>query len=113
VAKRRSKKTKKTRKTAKSSSSPARKRVGAKKAKTSRKRVSQAPAKNALDLKKLRRDLERAVAALGSRSTRDPEQQRVLAAAQERMTRWIAEADDFCTPEMQEVCGPTMEIEFP
>jgi hypothetical protein len=109
VAKSRSKK---TRKAAKSTARTARKRVGARKAKakTSRVRALKPAGKDVLDLKKLRRDLERAVTVLGRKTTRDPQGQQALDAAQERMTRWIAEADQFCTEEMQEVCGPTMAI---
>ena len=103
---------KKTRKTARTPSRTASKRGGARKAKTSKARRPTPPKKDVLNLKKLQRDLERAVTALGKKSTRDPEAAQVLDSAQERLTRWAAEAADFCTEEMQEVCGPTMEIDL-
>lgn len=112
MAKSRSKKSRgaKTRKAAASSSRARAKRGGAKKAKTSKARRTTRAKKDVLNLKALRRDLERAVAALGRKTSRDPDGQRALDTAQESLTRWIAEADEFCTPEMQEICGPTMEI---
>lgn len=111
MAKRRSKK---TRKTARPTTRATAKRGGARKTRKPRPRLAKStPApKNGLDLKKLRNDLERAVAALGRKATRDPMEREAIDGAQERMTRWIAEADQFCTEEMQAVCGPTMEIEF-
>ena len=107
MAKSRSKKTRKpARSTARSSAKRKGTKKTAKRARTSRVRVA-TPARAVLDVKKFRADLERAVAVLGKRGTRDADGQLVPHPEQERLTRWIAEADEFCG---RGGCGPTMEI---
>lgn len=109
MAKSRSRKTRKT-----ASTSRPRRKGGAKRktAKTSRPRTAVPTRRKGLNITELRRDFERAVRALEQRSTRSPEERQVLNSAQERLTLWMAQADEFCSKEMQEICGPTMEIEF-
>jgi hypothetical protein len=63
-----------------------------------------------LDLKQLRRDLDRAVAGLSRRVERAGEPSAKISEAQTLLTRWAAEIDDICDPDEQEICGPTMAI---
>ena len=98
----------KTRKTASSTSRTSKKRGGAKK-KTSRAGAARSVGKkDVLDLKKVRRDLERAVISMGRRSVREGQDPLIVDSTRERMTRWMSEIDEFCTEERQERCGPTM-----
>ena len=88
-----------------------RKAAGAKKRATARKRTARtkrAGGTRTLDLGKLRGQLKKAVDGLETRGDSAS-----VAEARVRLTRWMSDIDDFCTEEMQEICGPTMAIPLP
>ena len=88
-----------------------RKAAAARKRATTRKRsgrTKRAAAPRTLDLGKLKVQLQRAIDGLETR--RDSAS---VAEARNRLTRWMSDIDDFCTKEMQEICGPTMAIPLP
>jgi hypothetical protein len=74
---------------------------------------SRAPAarkrRNGTDLKKLRKDLERAVANLGQRTARG-ETDASLYAAQEVFSRWMRDIDDTVCVGAAGPCGSSMFI---
>jgi hypothetical protein len=86
-----------------------RKAAGAKKRRvTTRKRPSRrkkAAVARSLDLANLRGQLQRAIDGLETRR-----ESASVAEARVRLSRWMSDIDDFCTEEMQEICGPTMAI---
>ena len=62
-----------------------------------------------LSLKRLRSDLDLAVASL-SRQVENRGPSAKLSNAQSMFARWAAEIDDLCDPNEQAICGPTMDI---
>lgn len=64
--------------------------------------------KPGLDLKKLRKDLDLAVAGLSKRAAKEAAPPPVVMRAQELMARWSSEIDELCNAEEPELCGPTM-----
>lgn len=87
---------------------------GRKRGGTARKRSSSRTKKAArarsLDLGKLKADLDRALSGLERRGAARTYESPAIAEARARLTRWMADIDDICTEEMQEICGPTMAI---
>jgi hypothetical protein len=65
-----------------------------------------------LEFRKLRKQLEQAVAALGQKKAQSKDGGASIDDAQRRLERWMSDIDDFCSPEMQEFCGPTMDLEL-
>lgn len=63
-----------------------------------------------LSLKQLRADLDLAVASLSRRVVGPGQPAAKLSEAQTVLTRWASEIDDLCDPDMQELCGPTMDL---
>jgi hypothetical protein len=102
----------KSRKGGRKASSSARRpaRGGAKKRATKKTRAAK-PARR-LEFQELRTQLEQAVAALGRKKARAVDGGARLDDAQRRIERWMADIDDFCTEEMQDICGPTMALEL-
>lgn len=80
------------------------------KKKTRTSKVQGTPAPDVLDLKALRRDIERAVAVLASRGGGASDGSARLASTQSVMSSWVSDIDSICEPEMEEICGPTMLI---
>jgi hypothetical protein len=63
-----------------------------------------------LSLRRLRADLDLAVRSLSRRVESRGEPSAKLSEAQTVLTRWASEIDNLCDPDMQELCGPTMDI---
>jgi hypothetical protein len=91
-----------------------RKAKAAKRAKPARKAARKAPRKilkpRNLELKKLRTEFGSALDVLTARAGRTPEATAKLDDARRRISQWMTDIDDICTPELQEICGPSMAI---
>jgi hypothetical protein len=96
----------------KSSSRPkaARKSVKASKARKTKKAAR--PVRQ-IELKKLREQFAVVLAVLSSRRSAAPEVESKLDDARRRISQWMTDVDDICTPELQEICGPDMAFPMP
>jgi len=104
-------------------SSKSRKSKPARKARTSRatkvkapkakktKRASKAVKK--VELKKLRVQFAGVLAALASKGSGSPDVSAKLDDTRRRISQWMTDVDDICTPELQEICGPDMVFPIP
>ena len=107
---------------------PTRKRApsGAKgKPKRPVKRAKKAPRKRAatlasepapersIDLKALRAQFALMLSGLSKRSGSTPEIQARLDGTRRRVSQWMTDINDICTPEEEEICGPTMVFPIP
>lgn len=88
-----------------------------KRAKPARKAVKapKKPAKgvNQVELKKLRVQFGQVLAVLSTRRSSSPETTARLDDARRRISQWMTDIDDICTPEDQEICGPDMAFPIP
>ena len=105
----------KARRPAKKSSSKSRpkaakKAVKAKKAKSTKKAAK--PAKK-IELKKLREQFAAVLTVLSARRSDSPDVEAKLDDARRRISQWMTDVDDICTPDKQEVCGPDMAFPMP
>jgi len=102
----------KTRRSKKGSSS---KRAKPAKKANARKASKKAPKKAAkkVELKKLRREFGLVLGVLSSKVGASPEATAKLDDTRRRIIQWMADIDDICTPEMQEICGPDMAFPIP
>lgn len=97
------------------SSKPA-KKAAAKSPKTPARKKAKAAAKpvqKLVELKKIRDQFGAALGVLSSRRSADPDAESKLDSARQRLSRMMADLDDICSPEMQEICGPDMAIPVP
>lgn len=104
-------------------SRPARpaKKAGAsksKRAKPVRKASAKAPRRAAktvkkVELKKLREQFGQVLGVLSARRSSSPEVTARLDDARRRVSQWMTDIDDICTPELQEICGPDMAFPIP
>jgi hypothetical protein len=103
----------KTRKGSRKAAGPAKRGKTKAARKSTRKRVSRVsqPTKR-LEFRKLRKQLERAVVVLAEKKARAVDGGARIDDAQRRIERWMADISDFCSDEMQEICGPTMDLEL-
>jgi hypothetical protein len=99
---------------------PAKKAVASKskRAKPVRKASAKAPKKAAkavktVELKKLRAQFGQVLAVLSARRSSSPEVAARLDDARRRVSQWMTDIDDICTPEDQEICGPDMAFPIP
>jgi hypothetical protein len=99
----------------KSSSRPkaAKKAVKAAKAPRAKKAKKAARPVKTIELKKLREQFSVVLAALSSRRSAAPEVESKLDDARRRISQWMTDVDDICTPELQEICGPDMAFPMP
>jgi hypothetical protein len=96
----------------KSSSRPKAAKKAVKTTKTKKAKKAARPVKK-IELKKLREQFAVVLAALGSRSSAAPEVESKLDDARRRISQWMTDVDDICTPELQEICGPDMAFPMP
>jgi hypothetical protein len=95
-------------------------RRGAKKKGTTKKRPRRAaaarpliePAKS-LDLKVLRKQLALALSVMSTKVGKTPAAVSKLDDTRRRLSQWMTDIDDICTPEEEEICGPTMDLPLP
>jgi hypothetical protein len=100
----------KTRKKSAGKSRPVRRAGGAKKSARRKAAPRRGAGPRVLNLRKLQEDLRRAVNNLSSRASLSAAASAKTSDTQARLQRWAAEIDDICTPDEQEICGPTMDI---
>ena len=73
-------------------------------------RAYAAEAPTGLDLKELRERLALAVSALSRKVGTTPAAEAKLDDTRRRLSQWMTDIDDICTPEEQEICGDTMVL---
>ena len=71
------------------------------------------PDQKVVSLKKIRDQFGAALGVLSSRRSADPDAELKLDSARQRLSQMMADLDDICSPEMQEICGPDMAIPVP
>jgi hypothetical protein len=66
-----------------------------------------------VELKKLREEFSKVLIVLSSKRSESPDVTARLDDARRRISQWMTDIDDICTPEDQEICGPDMAIPIP
>ena len=99
-----SKAPKPTKKTAKRSAKAVKKAVKAVKAPQAAKKV---------ELKALRKQFASVLAVLSARQSSSPDKETKLDDTRRRISQWMTDIDDICSPEDQEICGPDMVFPLP
>ena len=66
-----------------------------------------------VELKKLREQFAVVLAVLSSRRSDSPDVTAKLDDTRRRISQWMTDIDDICTPELQEICGPDMAFPIP
>jgi hypothetical protein len=85
---------------------PAKRKGGSKK--RARKVPTRAYAPTGLDLKELRERIALAVSALSRRVGTTSAAEAKLDDTRRRLSQWMTDIDDICSPQEKEVCGETM-----
>jgi hypothetical protein len=66
-----------------------------------------------LQLKKLREEFGLVLSVLSTRQARYAGDTSRLDDTRRRISQWMTDIDDICTPEAQEICGPDMAFPLP
>ena len=66
-----------------------------------------------LNLKVLRQHIALAVSALSRRRAASPGAESKLDDTRRRLSQWMTDIDDICTPEEHEICGDSMDLPIP
>lgn len=66
-----------------------------------------------VELKKLREQFGQVLAVLSARRSSSPDVNARLDDTRRRISQWMTDIDDICTPEDQEICGPDMAFPIP
>jgi hypothetical protein len=66
-----------------------------------------------VELKQLRAQFGQVLAVLSARRSSSPDVNARLDDARRRISQWMTDIDDICTPEDQEICGPDMAFPIP
>jgi hypothetical protein len=74
---------------------------------------SAAPKEKTVHLKELRRQFGLVLGVLSAKQGASPEVDAKLDDTRKRISQWMTDIDDICTPELQEICGPDMAIPVP
>ena len=99
---------------ASSARKPVKRKAAAKKpARKAPTRALGAEAPTSLNLKVLRQHIALAVSALSKRVGSTPAVEAKLDDTRRRLSQWMTDIDDICSPEEQEICGPTMDLPIP
>ena len=61
-----------------------------------------------VELKELRKQFASVLAALSTRRSTTADGEAKLDDTRRRISQWMTDIDDICTPEDQEICGPDM-----
>jgi hypothetical protein len=72
-----------------------------------------APVPPRIELKKLREEFGLVLSVLASKTSPSSEVSAKLDDTRRRISQWMTDIDDICTPELQEVCGPDMAFPLP
>ena len=89
-------------------SKPVKKAVKAPKKTVKRAKAVKVKAVKKVELKELRKQFASVLAALSTRSSASIEGSAKLDDTRRRISQWMTDIDDICTPEDQEICGPDM-----
>jgi hypothetical protein len=90
--------------------------IGAKRAKSTKAgkpKKPAAPQEKRVYLKELRKQFGLVLSALSAKEGASPEVESKLDDTRKRISQWMTDIDDICTPELQEICGPDMAIPVP
>jgi hypothetical protein len=100
---------------AKKSGSSKSKAAPAKKAKARAKAAKKpkVPAVTRVELKELRKQFAGVLAVLSGRHSSSAATEARLDETRKRVSQWMTDIDDICTPEDQEICGPDMAFPIP
>jgi hypothetical protein len=82
-------------------------------AKAPKKRPVSVKAVRKVDLKELRKQFGSVLAILSARQGSSPDKEARLDATRRRVSQWMTDIDDICTPEDHEICGPDMAFPLP
>ena len=90
-------------------------RKGVKRKSAPRRRARKAAAKpsKSLNLKQLREQIALAVSALSRKVGPTRASESKLDDTRRRLSQWMTDIDDICSPEDEEICGPTMVLPLP
>jgi hypothetical protein len=66
-----------------------------------------------VNLKAIRRQFALMVSALSAKKSANPKVQARLDDTRRRVSQWMTDIDEICTPEEEEICGPTMVFPLP
>jgi hypothetical protein len=66
-----------------------------------------------IDLKALRAQFALMVSGLTKKTGSTPAVESKLDDTRRRISQWMTDIDDICTPEEEEICGPTMVFPLP
>jgi hypothetical protein len=66
-----------------------------------------------LNLKELRNQVALAVSALSLRRASSVAGESKLDDTRRRLSQWMTDIDEICTPEEEEICGPSMDLPLP
>lgn len=72
-----------------------------------------APVPARIELKKLREDFARIVEVLAARRSTSTDVTARLDDTRRRISQWMTDVDDICSPQDQEICGPDMAFPIP
>ena len=102
-----------TRKTTSTRKPVKRKAASKKPARKAPARAYAAEVPTSLNLKVLREHIALAVGALSRKVGSTSAAEAKLDDTRRRLSQWMTDIDDICTPEEQEICGPTMDLPIP
>ena len=66
-----------------------------------------------IELKKLREQFAAVLDVLSSKHSAAPDVTAKLDDTRRRVSQWMTDIDDICSPELQEICGPDMVFPLP
>ena len=92
---------------------PAKRKAAARKGARKAPRAASAKAPKSLNLKVLRQHLALAVSALSRKRAAAPAVESKLDDTRRRLSQWMTDIDDICSPEEQEICGDSMDLPLP
>ena len=98
-------------KSAKAAKKSAPRRKPAKKAAKPSRPAAARPEK--IELKKLRKNFSYIVTLLAAKTSDSPDVSAKLDDTRRRISQWMTDIDDICSPELQEICGPDMAFPIP
>lgn len=89
-------------------SKPVKSAVKAPRKTVKRAKAAKVKAVKKVELKELRKQFASVLAALSTRRSASIEGSAKLDDTRRRISQWMTDIDDICTPEDQEICGPDM-----
>jgi hypothetical protein len=71
------------------------------------------PKEKKIHLKELRQQFAQVLSVLSAKKGASPEVDAKLDDTRRRISQWMTDVDDICTPQLQDICGPDMAIPVP